>query len=1278
MADQDSPLDLTIRKDKGEPSGQDEVLDLSTKGRCSTSLPKSASSSAVPPVKGSLHLAKARDLQSTSTLEQFMAKLCLHHQQQIADALGFLQTEVKAVVAPPRAPDHTDSNLASQQHAAMDVGVDSERGTASMTGCRSLVPEEPAQGACTSSTADGLSAQQKHANTLYLHGHCSEDGGDSSLSPDIIKSGERENRVHSNVLNAAGEKSDSLVEVNLSSSSHPVEGTLEERQCNPNTPSRSSRGGSHPVTLDSSSVRHGQGFCPLHLTGQTGSSGNTKDFLAGPYPVLETSKTSCAISPRKARKSRRRLYPLARDFSVCRVDYDGHYDIVYVSKPVTESEVCPRHRLPLRQNARKSTRGHTYLDEIWQLKTVRTLSLKAKDNEKGDWPAPIAASNTLVTPVQVPGKPDGVPPVDIPLAGGCEEAISQNEPGEEPAEIVTAECNRIAFTDSECPRGGSPTSHTQNEEQPLAPVRHQDAVLDEQEVLDPTSVMAVLEDARERSGDPGGHEDVQPPDILPPQIEGAPAPFVSDTMSTEDGLLDCAEAETCLQEDQPIEPPPEEILSKDNPAVEREEGVQATMDELEKQGNESACQETHNILHETSEVETPPTTEPESATHLVQLEKDGALNEATVVVPASISTKKVNGSDDATLDRCLRSTKKTSLSESVKLCDTAEEMPEASEENVSESPRQNLRTHGTADVKPRDEPGRVLRSSSVGKANADQVEGAIQTRSRPKLTLIKGGVNDSGIQVSTGPSTEMESPKVAKDSREKRATMSPRDCLRTDAKVAGAMESCGKMQLRKDSESVCAGESLSSMTSGKNHFGSKRPHSLDCLLKTRPEKQALKQKDADKFGLCKMELLGSNPHKFVGILKKEENQQLISSLNNKYDKMQRGWIQIDRVGQHMTGRSKNRADRLKEIWKSKRRVRKVKCVGQLKSSPVHMLFTKTFDLSTICHWFLQTTETKSLVITKKANTRLSSETQLCFHSSSGMPGSSHGVFPSLQAERLKKHLKKFAVASPVKSNPKNQRLISKAWERGDSCSRGRDMTKELTRASGICTKRYSEQPQERPVQTADSVKAAGRSPASARILRKYSNIREKLQVQQRTLTHKAMHREVLQKLMPRSKPAAEQREKVVAVAKNHGERQPPASVSHKPVEKVITKETGAKKRSSAALSVKNHDEPKRCLKVSSNADTAPPCPSNSRSKKKAAVSPGEAKVHGKVLRSSVPGSGLPEHMLEVKPSVQDQVVTRSQRKTEITAMSSVSRSGMKRTLDLKVAPAKRTRASHLK
>ncbi|KAK5882406.1 hypothetical protein CesoFtcFv8_020994 [Champsocephalus esox] len=147
-----------------------------------------------------------------------------------------------------------------------------------------------------------------------------------------------------------------------------------------------------------------------------------------------------------------------------------------------------------------------------------------------------------------------------------------------------------------------------------------------------------------------------------------------------------------------------------------------------------------------------------------------------------------------------------------------------------------------------------------------------------------------------------------------------------------------------------------------------------------------------------------------------------------------------------------------------------------------MLFVKGFNLSSICRWYLETTETKSLVIVKKVNTRLPSETQLCFHSASSS-GASRGIFPSIQAERLKKHLKKFAIASPVKSNPKSQKLIARALEANAVKEKGE--LPSSTQTAKACAQ-------------GESQKASGKSknPASARILKKYSNIREKMQVQQ--------------------------------------------------------------------------------------------------------------------------------------------------------------------------------------
>lgn len=236
------------------------------------------------------------------------------------------------------------------------------------------------------------------------------------------------------------------------------------------------------------------------------------------------------------------------------------------------------------------------------------------------------------------------------------------------------------------------------------------------------------------------------------------------------------------------------------------------------------------------------------------------------------------------------------------------------------------------------------------------------------------------------------------------------------------------------------------------------------------------------------------PNKFFEMLNGKESQHLITNLNMKYDKMQKGWVQMDKEGQSGT-KYRNKSDRQAAIWKSKRRARKPKGSEQQKYSPVQMLFMKGFNLANICRWFLESTETKSLVIVKKVNTRLPSETQLCFHSSSSMSGTSQGVFPSLQAERLKKHLKKFAIASPVKSNPKSQKLIAKALEHEASAVKGKERADPPSNSQ---TKSYSSA--KASAQISESQKSCGKSknPASARILRKYSNIREKMQVQQTT------------------------------------------------------------------------------------------------------------------------------------------------------------------------------------
>ncbi|XP_006880267.1 PREDICTED: uncharacterized protein C10orf12 homolog [Elephantulus edwardii] len=231
--------------------------------------------------------------------------------------------------------------------------------------------------------------------------------------------------------------------------------------------------------------------------------------------------------------------------------------------------------------------------------------------------------------------------------------------------------------------------------------------------------------------------------------------------------------------------------------------------------------------------------------------------------------------------------------------------------------------------------------------------------------------------------------------------------------------------------------------------------------------------------------------KFVEWCAEEENQELIANFNAQYMKVQKGWIQLEKEGQP-TPRARNKSDKLKEIWKSKKRSRK--CRGSLegqKFSPVQMLFMTNFKLSNVCKWFLETTETRSLVITKKLNTRLPGDTPPAKHPLQKYSPSS--LYPSsLQAERLKKHLKKFPGATPIRNNWKTQKLLAKfrenpvhmETEEGSEASLNPNSEGSIEE---VKEERNSHAPTNLP------------TPASTRILRKYSNIRGKLRAQQNFL-----------------------------------------------------------------------------------------------------------------------------------------------------------------------------------
>ncbi|CAB1338496.1 unnamed protein product, partial [Coregonus sp. 'balchen'] len=467
--------------------------------------------------------------------------------------------------------------------------------------------------------------------------------------------------------------------------------------------------------------------------------------------------------------------------------------------------------------------------------------------------------------------------------------------------------------------------------------------------------------------------------------------------------------------------------------------------------------------------------------------------------------------------------------------------------------------------------------------------------------------------------------------------------------------------------------------------------------------------------LPKLELPVQTRNKFLELLDVEENQQKISSLNTKFEKMHRGWVQIDKEG-HPTPRHKNKADRQAAIWKSKRRVRKPKSSDHQRYSLVQMLFKNDLDLASICRWYMESTETQSLVIVKKVNTRLPSETQLLFPGMSQRP--SQGVFPSLQAERLKKHLKKFAMASPVKSNPKSQKLIAKALEQEVSTSTPKGKEKrELTTATRISTKAYVSSA-EAQAQPADGQKASAKAknPASARILRKYSNIREKMQGQQSSKKPKRAPRKELEasKVKPskppktklakpiKLKPATAQRQKLsVSVDKSvkepsvvKTERAQPSPSRKTPAKAAVQQRSVKSSSSSRTLrdlgrkeSASPQRSPQRVMTPKAQKNTPAPAtvPKNDFNKqqvgaekagvdKTIATKAGETKgqtkrpsqsrvSETKVTESKGAESNGAESAAETQqnmdvktPGSPDQVLTRSQRKMEATPPPSVPQS----------------------
>ncbi|KAM6221326.1 ligand-dependent nuclear receptor corepressor-like protein isoform 1-T1 [Rhynchocyon petersi] len=136
------------------------------------------------------------------------------------------------------------------------------------------------------------------------------------------------------------------------------------------------------------------------------------------------------------------------------------------------------------------------------------------------------------------------------------------------------------------------------------------------------------------------------------------------------------------------------------------------------------------------------------------------------------------------------------------------------------------------------------------------------------------------------------------------------------------------------------------------------------------------------------------------------SESLVEDLNKRFEQMTNTWVQVseEEVG---NGDQKRR----EEIGNGHFRIARPSetCLVELQVSPVKMLFRKKYDLKELCTWFMQTTETHSLSLVRKANARNPLEV---INTRGVKLGAKHSDF---NTSPFRKHFKKFALSSPSKS-----------------------------------------------------------------------------------------------------------------------------------------------------------------------------------------------------------------------------------------------------------------------
>ncbi|XP_061235786.1 ligand-dependent nuclear receptor corepressor-like protein isoform X5 [Neopsephotus bourkii] len=141
---------------------------------------------------------------------------------------------------------------------------------------------------------------------------------------------------------------------------------------------------------------------------------------------------------------------------------------------------------------------------------------------------------------------------------------------------------------------------------------------------------------------------------------------------------------------------------------------------------------------------------------------------------------------------------------------------------------------------------------------------------------------------------------------------------------------------------------------------------------------------------------------------------LLEELNNRFEQITNTWLRVG--GNEFDKCACEKRDPIEQDCETEMSNPLDSCLVELETSPIKMLFQKKCNMNELCTWFMQTTETQSLSLVRKANARNPLEVVSTREIKMEAKQSDLNTCP------FRKHFKKFALSSPSKPAGKLQIL----------------------------------------------------------------------------------------------------------------------------------------------------------------------------------------------------------------------------------------------------------------